>query len=459
MMKTNEVSPDLNRRDFLTGASVATLLSALGAVELKAQDKPAPATGEAPKKPVGPPVNCAVIGCGMWGREILKTLGRLPNAPVVAICDTYPAYLRRSKESAPNAQAYEDYHLLLADKKVQGVIVATPSHQHKQVVLDALKAGKHVYCEAPLASTIEDARAIAQAAKASPKLYFQSGLQMRSDSQRRFLIDFIRSGAIGKSLKMRAQWHKKESWRRVSPNPDREKEINWRLDKAVSTGLMGEIGIHQIDVASWLLNLRPISVTGFGGLLSWKDGRDVPDTAQVIVQYPGGVTCSYECTLANSFDSNFEILYGTDSAVMMRQEKAWMFKEVDAPLLGWEVYARKDEFYKETGIALVANATKLASLQGDKPGDESAPVNASLVSSLHAFVTNANTLGAAVEDFVSNLGDNPSALKQYLADIVKHNVPAAGYQEGFDATVTAIQANEAVVKGQRIDLLKELFEI
>ena len=454
----NEALPDLNRRDFLTGASLSTLLSALGAVELKAQDKPAPA-GEAPKRPVGPPVNCALIGCGVWGREILKTLARFPNAPVVAICDTYPAFLRRSKESAPNAQAYEDYHQLLADKNVQGVIVATPTHQHRQVVVDALKAGKHVYCEAPLASTLEDARAIAQAAKTSPKSYFQAGLQMRSDSQRRFLLDFIRSGAIGKNLKVRAQWHKKESWRRVSPNPEREKDLNWRLSKATSSGLMGEIGIHQMDVASWFLNLRPVAVSGFGGILNWKDGRDVPDTAQIVVEYGNGIALSYECTLANSFDSNFEILYGTDSAVMMRQEKAWMFKEVDAPLLGWEVYARKDDFYKETGIALVANATKLTAQQGNKPGDDSAAVNTSLQSALESFVANANTTGAAVEDFASTFGDNPAQLKQYLADIVKHNMPAAGYQEGYEATVTAIKANEAVLGGQRIAFQNEWFTV
>ena len=459
-MKKHEEPSDLNRRNFLKGTSVATLFSALAAVELKAADsQPVATTSGGTPIPVGPPLKCGVIGCGHWGREILKTLGRLPNAPVVAICDTYGAYLRRSKSLAPEAKTYEDYQQLLADKDVEGVIVATPTHQHLQVVLDALKAGKHVYCEAPLASTVEDARAIAKAVKASPKSFFQSGLQLRSDGQRRFLLDLIRSGVIGKKLKMRTQWHKKESWRRISPNPDREKEINWRLSNATSTGLMGEIGIHQVDVASWYLNLRPTAVTGFGGLINWKDGREVYDTVQAIVEYDGGVTCSCECTLANSFESNYEILYGTESAIMMRQEKAWLFKEVDAPLLSWEVYARKEEFYKETGLALMANATKMTAQQREKAGDNDNASSPAILSSLQAFITNANATGNAVRDFIANYGNDLEQLKEYLADIAKNYGPYAGIKEGFEATVVAIKANEAVVQGQRIALPKELFEI
>ena len=85
---------------------------------------------------------------------------------MVAICDTYAPFLRRAKEAAPKAETYSDYRQVLAQKSVQAVIVATPSHQHKEVVLAALQAGKHVYCEAPLASNLEDARAIARYAPA-----------------------------------------------------------------------------------------------------------------------------------------------------------------------------------------------------------------------------------------------------------------------------------------------------
>src|SRR5262249_8513203 len=211
--------------------------------------------------------------------------------------------------------------------------------------------------------------------------------------------------SMGKTVKARAQWQRKQSWRRASPNPDREKEINWRLRNESSGGLIAEIGIHQIDVASWFINTRPVAVTGFGGIQLWNDGRDVPDTIQAVFEYPDVVHLSYEATLANSFDGDYELFFGADSAVMLRQDKAWMFKEVDAPLLGWEVYARKDEFYKETGIALVANASK-PMLQVVKPPENVPYSTTVLADAVKAFIINSGIISAGVEDFVGNFGDN-----------------------------------------------------
>src|SRR5438552_3001489 len=344
-MNKNETA-ELNRRDFLKGGSFATLMAMLGGVELISR---APVQAADLETLVPFQIKCGVIGLGNWGREIIATLSRLKTAQLVAVCDTYSASLKRAANSAPNAKGVEDYRKILDDKEVQAVIIATPTHQHRDIAVSALHAGKHVYCEAPLANTLEDAKVIALAARAARKQVFQAGLQTRSDPQRRFLLDFIRAGASGKAVKAHAQWHKKQSWRMTSPNPDRERELNWRLSKEISLGLVGEIGIHPLDLMSWFLNARPISVTGFGSLIQWKDGRDVPDTVQTIFEYPGGPQLTCECTLANSFDADYEILYGTDAAIMMRGLKAWMFKQVDSPLLGWEVFAAEDQFYRETG--------------------------------------------------------------------------------------------------------------
>jgi len=457
----NESTPDFNRRDFLKSSSFSTLMMMMGGVAINAQEKKDQATTTPSieeEKHSGPPVNCAVIGCGIWGREIANTLARLPNAPVVAVCDPYEPFLRRGKEAAPKAETYTDFRKALENKDVQAVLIATPSHQHKEIALAAIQAGKHVYCEAPFSNSIDEARAIAQAAKDSPKVNFQSGLQNRSDPHRHFLVQFVRAGAMGKTVRARAQWNKKQSWRRSSPNPDREKDINWRLDSKTSLGLVGELGIHQIDVVNWFMNTRPMAVSGFGSLIQWKDGRDVPDTVQAVFEYPNGVQFSYEATLGNSFDADHEMFYGTDAAVMLRGNKAWMFKEVDAPLLGWEVYARKDEFFKETGIALVANATKLVA-QGNKPVEEAPYTNTPLFYALQAFITNSWSLGAGVEDFTTNFGNDPKGLREYVATLEKGRVNAAGYIQGFEATVMAIKANEAIAKGHRIVLQNEWFEI
>ena len=453
MKKKRRQEPDFNRRDFLKGGSVATLMAMLGGVELRAQVPEA--KGE--EKEAGLGVKCGVIGLGTRGREIVSTLGRLKDAEIAAVCDKYPAFVKRGQNLAPKAKAVEDYKQILDDKEITAVLIATPTHQHKDIVKDALQAGKHVYCEAPLANTMEDARAIAQAARAATKQVFHSGLQMRSDPQRHFLLPFIRSGALGNMAMARAQWHKKQSWRAASPNPEREREMNWRLRQTTSSGIMGEIGIHQLDMATLFLNARPVSVTGFGSLIHWNDGRDVPDTVQAIVEYPGSVRLIYHATLANSFDADYEIYYGSDAAVMLRENKAWMFKEVDAPLLGWEVYARKDTFYKETGIALVANATKLAA-QGEKPVEEAPFTGTPLSYALESFLTNCNEISNAVQDFADSFNINDkAAFEKYISEIRME--PYATWFDGYGATVVAIKANEAVLKGQKITFQNDWFEL
>src|SRR5438876_1383630 len=93
---------DFNRRDFLRGGSLATLMTLMGGVALEAEEKPKEAEASAAEKSARTPVNCAVIGCGVQGREILNTLARQPNASVVAVCDNYDAFLKRAKEAAPS---------------------------------------------------------------------------------------------------------------------------------------------------------------------------------------------------------------------------------------------------------------------------------------------------------------------------------------------------------------------
>jgi predicted dehydrogenase len=348
---------------------------------------------------------------------------------------------------------------VLENKDVQAVLIATPSHQHKEIVLAALQAGKHVYCEAPLAHTVEDARAIARAARDSAKSYFQSGLLLRSDPQRKFLLPFVRSGATGQNIKTRAQWHKKTSWRRSAPTDERAAELNWRLRRESASGLIGEIGIQQIDAMHWFLAKRPVSVTGFGGILFHQDGREAEDTVQAVFQYADGTSFNYEACLATSFDSDYEILYGSDAAIMLRGNKAWLFKEADAPLLGWEVYARKDQFFKETGIALVADASK-SGRQGK--GERDAEGDPPLYYAMQSFLRNADVIGTAVEDFVATFDANDTkALREYLAasQIQKSKFPAATYVDGYESTVVSIKANEAVTKKGVVKLEKELFEI
>ncbi len=419
----------ISRRDFLrTGGAAASLLGLSRAVEIR----PDPSFVRT-RPPQSADVNIGVIGYGPRGREITSTLSRVPGAHVAAICDSYAPMLRRAQRDVPDAARYEDYHQVLDDAEIQAVVVATPTHMHRQIVVDALEASKNVYCEAPMASSVDDARAMAVAAQAvSDSQIFQVGHTYRSNPQHRSVFQFIRSGAIGSPAMGRAQWHARQSWRRTSPNADRVRALNWRLDPELSIGLVGEMGIHQMDVAYWVLGALPTKVIGFGQIMAWNDGREVPDTVQAVFEFPSGMHMMFDATLASSFDDAYEAYYGTDSTILFRDRgKAWMFKEVDAPMLGWEVYARKDKFYKETGIALLANATQLDAQNQDPTEDD----------------PNVETpLWYALNEFMDNHEFGP-----YL--------PAADYQRGLEAAVIAIVANDAILQGTSLAIDPALYTL
>lgn len=438
-----------NRRTFAKGTSMATMALMMGSGKVLAQ-----AEESEEYLDVENPVNVGVIGCGVHGREILANLNRLKNARVTAICEKYPAWLRRGGRIVPDAKKYENYQDLLKDENVDAVIIATPTHQHKAITLDSIKANKHIYLEAPIANTIEESKEICSAAQKNPMIYFQAGLQLRSEPQRWFLLDFIRSGALGNPISGRSQWHKKSSMRRVSPNGAREQELNWPIQKKHSCGLISELGIHQIDNALWFLDKTPVSVTGFGGIHQWNDGRDIEDTFKAVFEFEDGKTYDFSATIANSFDASYDMYYGTDCAIMFRDDKSWMFKETDAPLLGWEVYARKDVFYKETGIYLAANATKLETQDQDatSSSNEQTPV----YYALEAFITNVYLRKSAVEDFIDSFGEaDPDSLREYLQEIGQNEMPAAGPVEGHNATSLVIQANKAIQTRSKIEITPE----
>ncbi len=420
---------NLGRREFLKSGSLGALGVLVGgsgkAYALNPVVKP-----DKPER-AGPAVRCGIIGVGAWGRELVAELSRVSGAEVRVVCDHYPGALGRIRRDHPEIAAVEDYREVLDDPEVDAVFVATPSHRHREIAVAALEAGKHVYCEAPLATTVEDARAIALAAKAvEHRRIFQAGLQARAEPQHRFVNTFMQTGVCGDLALARSQWRRKESWRRMGATREREAELNWRLDPASSPGLIGEIGIHHLDVATWFLRGRPKAVAGFGGITVWRDGREVPDTAQAVFEFPGDVHYNLSITLGNSYEGPYDLFCGSDSAILVADTRAWMFREPDAPLLGWEVYARTDEFFRDTGISLMADATELAE-EG--------------VDLTEAEVERETPLFSALDDFI---------------ECVREELPPhAGYREGFEAAVLAIQANEAVVSGSRIEYSDDWFEL
>lgn len=422
----------IDRREFLKGAAgtLALLLSAKGLSAAEATSAEAAAT-TADAAVAGPPVGIGVVGLGQWGKDLVTTASRIPSVKLTGICDNYDAYLKRAKKMAPDAADFSDYRKLLESPEVEAVVVATPSHMHKEIVLAAIQAGKHVYCEAPLASSIEEAKAIALAGQGC-KQVFQVGLQGRSNPLYNHVSRFVKTGCLGNTVQAQAQYHRKQSWRKMAPTPEREKELNWRLSKATSLGLPGEEGIHNLDLANWYLGALPLAVSGSGQMMNWKDGRDIPDTVQCIFEYPGGVRLMFDATIANSFGGSYALFEGSESSLLMRDDRGWMIKEADSALLGWEVYARKEDVFGETGICMVADATKILKA-GKEPGKES------------ETEPTKNAVYVALENFTRSIRENAP--------------PACGAKEGYEAVVTAAKANQASLEGSRIEYKATDFDL
>jgi predicted dehydrogenase len=347
-----------DRRAFLTHTA-----SLAGAIALSPALEAARAL-----RPRSAPVDVAVIGAGKQGRAILGELVKLEAVRVAAIADTSDSRLKSGLRRVQGAVGYASHaELLEKESGVQAVFVATPTHAHKQVVLDSLAAGKHVFCESPLASTLEDCRAIVAAARGA-KGVLHVGMQGRSNPIYGLARSFVRAGAIKDVAVLRAQYHRKTSWRTPVSDPSEEQALNWVLDPALSLGLVGEFGIQQFDVLHWFLGAYPTKVRARGSIQLHDDGRKVPDTVLCELVFPKGQVLTYDATLANSFDGQYEQLYGSMGSVKLGWTAGWLFKEADAPTQGWEVYANRQQFHDEQGITLIADATKLAAQNKLKEG-------------------------------------------------------------------------------------------
>jgi predicted dehydrogenase len=296
-----------SRRQFLEGATLAALAAAAAPRAAGAQEAP---------KTTAPSdrVRFGVIGCKGMGWADMRSALKTEGVECVALADVDQSVLdERAKEPALAGRAprlYRDYRKLLEDKDVDAVIVGTPDHWHCLILTDALAAGKHVYCEKPLANSIAEARAMVAAARRSSRLV-QVGQWQRSAPQYQEALQTVRSGVLGniRLVKVWAYqgWMKPvpvlpdtappsgvdyDMWLGPAPrrafNPNRF-HFNFRWFWDYAGGLMTDWGVHEIDIALWVMNAQaPRSVMAAGGKLAYPDdASETPDTLQAVFEYDG----------------------------------------------------------------------------------------------------------------------------------------------------------------------------
>jgi predicted dehydrogenase len=275
-------------------------------------------------------IKVGVIGTGGRGNWLIKLIGGIPGMEVTACCDILPFRLEQGmKLASPNARSYTDYREILDSGEIDAVIIATPLSMHYEMAVDALDAGKHVYCEKTMVFSIDEAIKLDKKVKAANQV-FQVGYQHRYNPLYHNIYNTIKDGYIGTVTHVEAHWNRNGNWRRPVPDPQYERIINWRMYKEYSGGLMAELCSHQVDLIDYILNSHAQKITGMGGINYWKDGRETFDNIYTILEYPEGVKASFHSITTNTLEGFNVKIYGTKAAIVVMGEashKGYIYPE------------------------------------------------------------------------------------------------------------------------------------
>jgi len=285
-------------------------------------------------------VRVGVIGFGARATELVTQVLALPSAELVAVADVYTRRLDAAKHLSSSVRTFDDHRHLLEAKDIDAVIVASPLHIHCRHFLDALAAGKDLYSEKTMTWSIAEADKCLAAAKGTDRIV-QVGLQHESSGSLADARKWIGDGMVGKvthvhSWMSRNTPHGKGQWvRQVPPDcnaqnvnwkaflngrPDRafdpNKFVNWRLFWEFSGGNVTENMVHQIAWIITALDLQlPTAAYMSGGVFSEKDGREVPDTIAVTLDYPNDIAVTWQSTFSNSHYGLGEHILGSDGTI------------------------------------------------------------------------------------------------------------------------------------------------
>ncbi|OYX26640.1 MAG: dehydrogenase [Flavobacteriales bacterium 32-35-8] len=308
----------MKRKDFLTksallSVSVISATSVFGVVSKNIS--------------IDKTIKLGVIGTGDRGSGLISILNGIEGIDVVAVCDVLDFRLKNGLQKTNNkAKTYINYKDLLSDKEIDAVLIATPFNTHAQIAMDAVDAGKHVYCEKTMAKGLKEIQVLVSKVSNS-KLIFQTGHQYHSSRLYKHIVELIKSGEIGEIANFECQWNRNGNWRRSVSDPALERVINWRMYKEYSGGLVAELCSHQIDFVSWVLKENPKKIMGTGGINFWKDGRETYDNIHLLYEYPSGVKATFECLTNNSLNDYQIKVQGSKGTIVIGTEEAWIYYE------------------------------------------------------------------------------------------------------------------------------------
>ncbi len=318
----------MDRRDFLVSAAGAGAALGMGKQLMGA-------AGKSSGRVVGAndTINIGIVGQGGRGvylaRQFTKYAADNNGAcKIVAVCDVYE---KRKKKAAElnKCDGYLDYRELIARKDVDAVVVATPDHWHAKIALEAMDAGKDVYCEKPMTHTIEEAKQLSATVRETKRV-LQVGSQTTSADQWHKAKKAIADGMIGQMISSQGSYHRnstKGEWNypidaAAGPDGKGEDYLDWKMwlgpapkraydaDRYFrfrkywdySGGIATDLFFHVVAPLNicWSEPQFPSRVAAFGGIYVFKDEREVPDTFNLMADYPKGHSLILSSSMANS---------------------------------------------------------------------------------------------------------------------------------------------------------------
>ncbi len=332
------MSEELNRRDFIKRAGLSTVTAGLATTGVTAK-----AVAPSDKVRIG------VIGAGRQGLGNLGAFAKQPDVEIAAICDVYEPNLQKGlKATDGKAKNYKDFRELLDRRDIDAVIVATPDHWHALQTVVACQAGKDVYVEKPISTTVEEGKRMVEAARKYNRVV-QVGTQQRSGIHFQKAVELAQDGFIGKVSFVRT-WNYSNSYPEgigSPPDSDPPPDLDWDLWLGPAPkvrfnqnrfgvgdhwstfryfwdyagGFMTDWGVHLLDIVQWAMKVDgPNVITASGGKFYLQDNAETPDTLQVTYEYPGFI-CTYENRWDNGnsmYSKGYGIeFHGTDGTLFV----------------------------------------------------------------------------------------------------------------------------------------------
>lgn len=266
-------------------------------------------------------IQVASVGVGGMGSGHVERMLTRPDVRIAAVCDIDQAHRERAEQMVKRASGFtprsvEDFRLLLDDKSIDALVIATPHHWHCPIAIPAMQAGKDVYVEKPASHVFREGRLLVNAAKKYDRIV-QHGTQMRSSEVTKEAGRLLKEGVIG-TVKMSKAWncqrhtHRKPKRNSQAPagvnydmwlGPSAKRDFNenrfhggWAWYRAYGNGDIGNDGIHDLDLARFGLGVttHPNRITAHGSRIDLIGEREYPDNMSVSYHYDEGKVLTYE---------------------------------------------------------------------------------------------------------------------------------------------------------------------